>query len=499
MRPYIAVYRSGKEAYSGGFEQLLRQEKTLHAVSAEKTDAPVTCFENVFPDWAYDYVKEGGIAMVSGAGRHTFRFDAGFLCKAAVEWIDLSFCNMGKARICSSVSVFAGEGTGELTLHEFRNIKNGRRPGFYPVFLQKDYGRGQIIYTGVPLAELLTYEGSTLRKTCELLDFDERISSVDKQKAAAALRCLLRKAMNRAGFPYLSLWYFPDKAKSVFAYSIDGDGLLKEGIDDLIEVSRQIDTKFLFYINKQLCEGDPDLKEKLKRIAETNLIASHGALHNAHDSYEDNIRDIEEHESWMKSLDIPFEKSFASPRGMYCANLGRALKDKGFRHSRDFGYYIDDYPCFPMIEGQQAAPLQIPTDGFNVCRWMLKNEEEGLPMPSWEEIFASYKTIIDLKISRNQPLLFFCHPQYFGLYAKQLYPKLVDYARSKGAAISDYLAYGDFWIARDECTYDADYADGKLKLCFTRKADGVNLCVDGKIIDEDEFEMDWHITVINKR
>ena len=183
-RPYFAVYKDEKAGYSGGFEQLLRQEKTLYVVSVDRTDAPVVCFENVFPDWAYGYVKEGGIAVVSGAGKHTFSFDAGFLCRAAVEWIDLSFCDMGMARICSSISVFSGEGKGELTLHESRSIKNGLRPGFYPVFLYKEYGKGMIMYTGVPMAEILTYEGSVLRKTCELLDFDERISSVDKQKAA---------------------------------------------------------------------------------------------------------------------------------------------------------------------------------------------------------------------------------------------------------------------------------------------------------------------------
>ncbi|MBR4469768.1 MAG: hypothetical protein IKS54_00435 [Erysipelotrichaceae bacterium] len=488
MRPYIAVYKDENKEYSGGFEQLLRQDKTLYKVSSVREDAPVTCFESVFPEWAYDYVSDGGIAILSGANSHTFSFDVGFVCRAAIEWIDLSFCGQGMTRICSNISVFSGQGKGELTLHEFRSIKNNLRPGFYPVFIDKEYGKGHIIYSGVPMSEIQTYEGSTLRDTSQLIDFDERISSVDKQKVGAALRSVIMDTMNKAGYPYISLWYYPDGVDNIFGYSIDGDGLLTEGINDLIQVSKETDTKFLFYINKQLCEDDPDLKEKLKKISENNLIGCHGGVHNAKDSYEENIRDLEVYEEWMNSLEIDPIKSYASPRGMYCANLGKALKDKGYVHSRDFGYAIDDYPYFPMNEGKQESPLQIPCDGFNVCRWMLKNKDEGLEMPKAEEILNTYKKLIDDKMERGLPLLFFCHPQYFGLYAKQIYPKMVEYARSKGAVTCDYVSYGDFWIERDGSEYDADMKDGKLIVKFDQKPSSVRFCINGKICDPGELE-----------
>ena len=488
MIPFFAVYRPKKGPYTGGFEQLLRQDKTLYRMVSGRDDAPVTCFEGVFPDWAYDYVSDGGVAVVSGADKWTFSFDAGFLCKAGIEWIDLSFCNQGKARVSTGVSVFAGEGKGELTLHEFRNIKNNRRPGFYPIFLEKQYGKGCIIYTGVPMTDILTYEGSTLRNTSELLDLDERISSVDKQKVGAALREILKDAMHKAGLPYVSLWYFPDGAKSVFAYSIDGDGLLTEGVNNLIEVSEETGAKFLFYINKELCGDDPEIKEKLEAIAKTNILGSHAYIHNAHDSYEDNIKDIEAHEEWMHSYGVDFVKSFASPRGMYCANLGKALMDKGFRHTRDFGYSIDDYPYYPMTEGEQQAPLQISSDGFNVCRWMIRNRDEGMPMPTADEIFEAYKKLMDLKLERRLPMLFFCHPQYFGLYSKEVYPKMVEYAKSIGAMITDYIAYGDFWIERDGAEYTADVKDGKLSVSFSNKPESVRFCVDGEICDPGDLD-----------
>ena len=486
MRPAFLIYRKSGLPYSGGFEQLLRQEKTLYEIGEERSDLPVTCFEGVFPDWAYDYVKDGGIAFVSGAGGNTFSFDSGFKCRANVEHVDLSDLGQGKTRICSMICVFAGAGKGEVTLHENRSIKDGLRPGFYPVFLYKKLGKGTIIYTGVDFSSLLTCEGDDLRNTSDVLDFDERISSIDKAGVSAALRNILKEAMNMAGLPYLSLAYYPDGARNVFAYSIDGDGLLTKGVEDLIAVSKKTDTKFVFYINWQLCHDDPDIYNKLKKIEENNIVASHGYIHNGKDGYDENKKDLEKFDAWMKDLGVEYVKSYAAPRGMYCADLGKALKDMGYRHSRDFGFAVDDHPYFPYREGVQEAPLQIPCDGFNVCRWMLKNKEQSLPMPSAEEILTAYIRLIDRKLELDRPLLFFCHPQYFGLYAAAVYPKMVDYVKSKGVMLTDYVSYGDFWIRRDACSYDAKWEDGKLDIVKDDWSDDVVLYIDGA--DEYEYQ-----------
>nr|MCR4854940.1 hypothetical protein [Erysipelotrichaceae bacterium] len=193
---------------------------------------------------------------------------------------------------------------------------------------------------------------------------------------------------------------------------------------------------------------------------------------------------LEVFDEWMAGLGVGFTRSYAAPRGMYCQDLGKALRDKGYRHSRDFGYAVDDHPFFPYCEGVQESVLQIPCDGFNICRWMLKNRDEGLPMPKAEEIIDSYRKLIDLKMRRDQPLLFFCHPQYFGLYAREVYPQIVAYAREKGAVTSDYVAYGDFWIERDRCVYDADLKDHKLIVKKEKWSDAVRLSIDGKIVEE---------------
>ena len=169
---------------------------------------------------------------------------------------------------------------------------------------------------------------------------------------------------------------------------------------------------------------------------------------------------------------------------MYCHELCKALKETGYRHSRDFGFAIDDYPFFPLNEGDDDSVLQIPCDGFNVCRLMGRNKELDLPEPTAEEIIGIYMRLIDYKMERDLPLLFFCHPQYFGLYALEVYPEIVSYAAGKGALLTDYVSYGDFWIARDQCEYSADYDGKKLNIRFITKDPRVRICVDGKIFEE---------------
>ena len=190
-----------------------------------------------------------------------------------------------------------------------------------------------------------------------------------------------------------------------------------------------------------------------------------------------------EFDEWMKSLGVDYIKSYASPRGMYCHNLGLALKDMGYSHTRDFGYSVDDYPYFPMTEGEVCAPLQLPSDGFNVCRLLIRNKDAGMPEPTVEEMLDMYKKLMDLKAERDLPMLFFCHPHYFGLFARELFPAMVDYAKSLGAVATDYIAYGDFWLERDGTVFEASCSDDKLTVDFAKKPSSVRLCVDGKICD----------------
>ena len=85
------------------------------------------------------------------------------------------------------------------------------------------------------------------------------------------------------------------------------------------------------------------------------------------------------------------------------------------------------------------------------------------------------------KLERDLPLLFFCHPQYFGLYAKEVYPQLIAYVREKGVLTGDYVSYGDFWLLRDQCEYDADCTEEGLQINIKHMDPQVRICIDGKI------------------
>ena len=66
---------------------------------------------------------------------------------------------------------------------------------------------------------------------------------------------------------------------------------------------------------------------------------------------------------------------------------------------------------------------------------------------------------------------------------------MVDYARSKGALITDYISYGDFWIRRDGCKYDISLEGGKMRVKLLDKDPTVRLSVDGKICGRETAEV----------
>ena len=462
MKLITGVYENRK--MSGGFLQFLRQEKTPFVMTKERGDFPVFFFEEDFPDWGLDYVTAGGVAFVSSADKHTFDFESGYLTKANLEYADFSFCGEGKARIVSLVSIFEGEGIGKLTTHENRAIRDNRYPGFYPVIIKKEIGKGTLFYTGIPMAEILTAEGSTLRNTTDLFDFDERIVSTDKEKIESALRHIIRLCFKTANLPYVRLGYYPDGAENIFAYRIDGDGMSEPGTSDLIEAAKIADCPFTVYMSGEHNVGNELYIENMKRTAEGNEIACHNYIHNAMDSLEENLESLDKFDEWMESIGLPFERVFCAPRGMYGVNMAKALSLRGYRHSSDFGFKNGGLPFYPYLDGEQIGPLQVPVDGFNICRLWVSCRERGVERTSAEEILKLYKISMDDKLKKGIPLIYFCHPNYFGEISLDIYPDMVEYARANGAVPTTMTIYGDFWIKRDAVEYSAEYTGGEVRI-----------------------------------
>ena len=461
MRIATGVYQNRG---SGGFLQFLRQEKTPFFQTEQRPDCPVCLFEREFPDWGYDYVESGGVAFVCGADKHTFAFDSGYLTRASLEFADFSFCGQGNARVLALAGIFEGRGVGLLTTHENRASIRGRHPARYPVLLEKKLGAGALFYTGLPLTALLTAEGSTLRRTSDLSDFDERIASVDKDKLEAALRWILRRCFRAAGAPYVHLWYYPDGARNVFAYRLDGDGMAEPGTQNLMRAAKEARCPFTLYVSGEFCAGNREEERKIAEFGQYNEIGCHNFVHDAMDSLQENLDSLERFERWMEEIGVPFQRVFASPRGMYGVNMARALTARGYRHSSDFSLKAGGFPFYPVLDGEPFGPLQIPVDAFNVCRLWVQCGELGREKAGAEEILSRYQALADQKLSQGTPLLFFCHPQYFGAVAPQVYPRLVEYVRARGARTTTLTRYGDFWAERDGVRFEAALEKGCLRV-----------------------------------
>ena len=450
---------------SGGLLQFFRQEKTPFEIIKNSAEYPVIFFDEIFPVWAYDYIRNGGVAFVCGADKWTFDFDSGFVSQASLEYINLSCFGLDDTRIVSTVSLFSADNCiGSFPLHENRIQRDDTVPGLYPVIIINKIGKGTLLYTGIPFFRLLTVEGSTLRFEDQSHPMSERISSIDKNKLEIALRRILELCYKEAEFPLVRLWYYPNNADSVFAFRIDGEPMLPESSSALAESAISADLPYTIYISGERNEHTEGAAKRILELSKSNEIGSHAFHHNLVDGFAQNRENLRNCEIWLAQNGIPFQKVFAAPRGMYSADLGRALDSLGYKHSSDFSLAVSSLPFFPMVAQEQRGPLQLPVDSFNVLRYQKYCQETGLSPPSPTEILDIYLRLSEYKLANHLPILFFCHPAAFGMMSKEIYPDLVNFMRQKGVYPTTMIHFGDFWCKRDASEYAAYFENNELHI-----------------------------------
>ncbi len=456
---------------SGGFTQLLRQQKTPFTTE-NITDTPLILSEGKLGDELVQYLKSGGMVVLTDASPEILPFESDFRGRAVIEYADMSQISEENVRVNCAVNLFYGEGDGEFTVHENRVIKFGQRPGFYPLFLYKKIGKGILCYSGAPLSELLTVFGDTKRAVNKYTEMTERITSVDKHMIERFLIFIIKKMLAKKSLPFIRLAYFPKGYKNVFAFTIDGDGLLGEKTENLSRVAKEHNMPLSFYLSRQL-SGDEDIKTAFK-IDKMHELCAHNDVHNMMDNLDENIESLERMEQWLKGHGIDIIKGFAAPRGMYNLNLGLALSKKGYLYSCDFGFAIDGLPFYPYHFGEQQGVLHLPVNGFNVERYSIYCKEVGKEMITETEVVEYMIKVIDEYTKINQPILFFSHPVIFGNMIDKVFPRVIAHIESLPIQKTTITKYAKFWQRRDA-------------VCYRAEIDGDKVIISGEI--DEEFEV----------
>lgn len=452
----VGIY-NGEGSRTDGWQIVCEQEKIPHRLT-DVPDCPVILFERCVPDWLGDFMEKGGVAVVTDADPKLLKFSTDYVCEASIEYADLTELESKNARVQCLVNVFNGSGLGKFTLHENRVLKYGIEPDVFPVFLFHPLGKGGCFYTGLPMTRLVTAVGDTLRNTTDLVEFSERVISVDKHFIIKALRFILIKSFEQRGLPYVQLWYYPEDYQSAFAFRVDVDGIYGNHLGMISKAALDNDIKVSFYVNKMLCEPE---KEKLFEVHKVHEVGNHGVVHNLYTSLEDNKENITGCCEWLKNLGIENGPWFVAPRGLWNYNLHRALEDSGYKYTSDFGYCIFGFPMYPYFKGQRMNVLQIPIDPFSTERAFNLAIEKNKVEPSQEFILDYFINSMEEQYGLNMPVFLYSHPQWFGPMASYVLSKIKAKLDSMNIWRTSLTGFYEWWTRRDRVSYTAEFDENE--------------------------------------
>lgn len=422
----------------GGWDRVLAQEG-LPWRFTQLPETPITLFADSLPAWLEAYVVDGGTAVVSGAP------DADGLLAPSTLAVVHRFRPPGGGPYAYApglVRLFHGTGEGECRLHEDRKVKDGNDPGKFPAVLTCPVGRGRIVYTGIPLTQLLAAGGDCLRRFSPFTEVTERVASVDKAQIVDTLEWMLRKAFGLAGIPYVRPARFPDGAASVLLFRVDVDGLHGERGKDLSDVAARHGVPASFFFNGLNCEADPGTMEGWSSVHE---IGHHGYRHNVFDDQEVNIVNLRQGSDWVQRHVGVSPTGFVAPRGLWNDSLDRALAAEGYRYSSDFALDFDSLPF-----RTPSGVLQIPVHPYCPERAVAYAEEQGLSLPLPEEVLAHYLAVARQQVEAGRPVHVYGHPEVLGAMAEKVLPELFSACAAehlRTMTLSDFAAH---WAAREE-------------------------------------------------
>lgn len=460
MRIETGIYIGKEQSAADGWKILLEQEKTPFRITT-KPDCPVIVCERDTPPWMEEYLKAGGVMIVTGAQPASLCFPVQYVGDASLEEVDLADFDRGKARVQSICSIFDGKGRGKLTLHEKRLPKFGMHPDEFPVVLFEKIGDGGCWYTGVPMSALISVLGDTLRQTDSFSDFSERVVSVDKHHLLHVMRCLLVDAFTRQGLPYVHLGYYPDQYQSLFAFRVDVDGIYGENLELLSKAGKENGIPISFYVNQKMCEPEA---EWLNKIDPFHDIGNHGVLHNLYTSLEDNRRNVGQCRDWMNTKGIENGPWYVAPRGMWNFNLHRALAEEGYEFTSDFGFCIFGLPFYPYFNGERMQALQIPINPFSTERAYAKAEEENGQLPTAPFVADYFIKSVEEQYTQGMPIILYSHPQRFGPLSSQVFPQLKARVDSLNIWQTTLPEIYTWWSQRDAVQYSAEWTRDKLQI-----------------------------------
>ncbi len=277
-----------------------------------------------------------------------------------------------------------------------------------------------------------------------------------KSETRLRIRAALQNAFWRQSLPYAHLGYYPAPFRGVFSFRFDLDEYDKKDhavFCGLLEKYRGAVSCFV------CTKTFEPLDKELARVCATGVeVGSHGYVHHVYSDETQNRINFDHAERILIKQGQKIG-GFSAPHGTWHPTLQKQLEDRNYLYSSEFSLDYDNFPFFPLLNGRASSVLQIPT--HPVC--------EGVFMERYsyqEEMLKNYfNAVIEDKISKEEPVLFFGHPdRRIGRHPEILENIFKTIERYPDIWKTEFSQFALWWKKRHAVSWDGEYVGSTVKL-----------------------------------
>jgi len=333
-------------------------------------------------------------------------------------------------------------------------------------------------------------------------------SPVNKAGSIRFLRKTIIKAFSIAGLPYIHIWYYPTKQKSVFLFRQDVDYVDLNAMEKIYGITKKYHIKGTYFVNIDGGEeydqdgpmgelSKPTTPQRslvlFKLLKDGNELANHGYVHTVEGDIIENLRNIKRCSEVLLQLFNIKNKGYASPGGIYTIPLANAIDKSDMEYACNGCLGSDGFPYYPNIGRKKVKTLEIPfhlaCDGF--FEPFTNKFEQSF-------IHRELLTYINRQLTNYEPIALMGHPHLAGKIADKFYPKIFDKIKKNRIPTMTILEFARWWKKRQSLNFTYSF-DGKSLDIIGSKGTFVEI-IEGKkrkIIQLSEKKI--YITNIQKR
>jgi peptidoglycan/xylan/chitin deacetylase (PgdA/CDA1 family) len=283
---------------------------------------------------------------------------------------------------------------------------------------------------------------------------DEVVSEVSKGEIGYIVERSLQWLLAQRSLPFLQLWRFPGRARSIFSFRIDSDYGTARELTDLHRTASAYGIRPSWFIHVEPQQGMLDLF----RSFEGDELALHAWRHRTFDSYETNAANIAEANAVLRAAGIE-PRGFAAPLGRWNPGLARAVEEEGFEYSSEFALDYDDLPFLPWNVWRQSSVLQIPIHPVSIGNFIRVKASDA-------EMIAYYNAVIDRKLAAAEPVILYGHPGHGRLEVIDAIFRRMSREDVPNMTMGEYAQW---WRSRLDTRFDAIIENGRIVVTSERR------------------------------